>query len=698
MSHTLGSFTEGKRGESVTTELDNRLQESISPYLREHASNPVAWQPWDDEALEAARASDRTILLSIGYSACHWCHVMARESFSDSHTAHVMNREFVNIKVDREERPDLDRVYQLAFQALHGRGGGWPLTVFLTPDDLTPFFAGTYFPPLSAHGMPAFVDVLERIAGVWRDQREAVRKQNAKLQELFDSLGPTAAAALSHEPVEGAVGAMERVFDTEHGGFGDAPKFPHPGPLRLALERSVGDSADAARAQLIAEHTLARMQVGGMFDQIGGGFARYSVDTRWEIPHFEKMLSDNGLLLGLYADAAVAYGREDFAATARATAEWMLREMQLSEGGLCASLDADSEGEEGRFYVWSTDEITAALDGFDDLETDLVRRRFGLDRGPNFEGRWHPVAAVDPATLAHEFELDEGDVNERVERGRAALLEARERRERPHRDDKVLTAWNALAAEGLAIAGRRLDEQRYVEAALACLDFLRAQSYSGDRLQAVWREGVCRQPAFLDDHAALLSALVATLQAHWREADLAWARELAETLLDRFTDSESGGFFQTADDHEALPYRPKPLADDPTPSGNGLAALALEQAGHLLADNRYLEVARGALIAVMGDIERDPVAHATLVRALAAEFAPPEVILLQGEPDSVRAIMARAAATFRPNRLVLAASPAAGLALPEAPAGGIVARRCRGTACDAPETDHPDAIAQMVAR
>ncbi len=678
------------------TALGNRLQESISPYLREHASNPVAWQPWDEPALEAARASDRPILLSIGYSACHWCHVMARESFSDSQTAEVMNREFVSIKVDREERPDLDRVYQLAFQALNGRGGGWPLTVFLTPDDHMPFFAGTYFPPHSAHGMPAFVDLLEQIAAVWRDQRDAVRSQNAKLQELFEGLGPTAAASPSRQPVEGAVAAMDRVFDAEHGGFGEAPKFPHPGPLRLALERSARDGMDTHRAQQIAEHTLAAMQAGGMFDQIGGGFARYSVDARWEIPHFEKMLSDNGLLLGLYADAAVAYGRADFAATARATAEWMLREMQLPDGGFCASLDADSEGEEGRFYVWSAEEIAAALDGFDDLDARVVRRRFGLDRAANFEGRWHPVAAIDTAALAQEFGLDEVDVGERVERGRAALLAARERRERPHRDDKVLTAWNALAAEGLAIAGRRLGEPRYVDAALACVDFLRTRLYADGRLHAVWREGVRRQPAFLDDHAALLSALVATLQARWRETDLALARDLAEALLGRFADPEAGGFFQTADDHETLPYRPKPLADDPIPSGNGLAAVSLGQIGHLLADTRYLETARDAVCAAMNDIERDPIAHASLVRALAAEFEAPENILLHGDPEQVQALTARAAATFRPGRLVFVVPPDGSIALTEAPPDGVVARRCRGTMCEAPESD-ADAIARMIA-
>ncbi len=681
----------------ATTALHNRLNEAISPYLLEHADNPVAWQPWDEAALEAARELDRPILLSIGYSACHWCHVMARESFSDPAAAAVMNREFVNIKVDREERPDLDRVYQLAFQALNGRGGGWPLTVFLTPDDRMPFFAGTYFPPRSLQGMPSFVELLEQVATAWRDQRDAIRRQNAELQRLFDGLG-SGAGALGRGPVDAAVDALEQAFDADHGGIGDAPKFPHPGPLRLALERGAGSAEDAERARGIAEHTLAAMATGGIFDQVGGGFARYSTDARWEIPHFEKMLCDNGLLLGLYADAAVAHGRADFAATARATADWMLREMRLPGGGFCASLDADSEGEEGRFYVWSAHELRAVLEEAEGIDAELVCRRFGFDRRPNFDGRWHPIAALDTPALATEFGLDAADVQARVDQGRTALRAAREQRERPHRDDKVLTAWNAFAAEGLALAGRRLGERAYVDAALDCIDFLRDSLFAGDRLFAVRRDGTRRQPAFLDDHAALLSALMAALQARWRDMDLALARHLADTLVERFADAGAGGFFQTADDHEALPYRPKPCADESTPAGNGLAALGLGRLGHLLGEHHYVEAAQRAVAAAMNDIERDPLAHATLVRALAEALEPPAILLLRGEDERLERLAGRAAGVFRPAALVFALPLDAGeglAGLPEAPSAGIVARRCRGTACDTPETD-PVAIERML--
>ena len=677
---------------------ENRLHECISPYLLEHAGNPVAWQPWDAQALAEARERHCPILLSIGYSACHWCHVMARESFADPQTAAVMNREFVNIKVDREERPDLDRVYQLAFQALNGHSGGWPLTVFLTPDDHLAFFAGTYFPPRRAHGMPAFSDVLERLAAVWREQQDAIRQQNAQLQQLYDRLNTTKPAPLSREPISGAIDAFEQAFDPQHGGLGSAPKFPHPGQLRLALQRSAGASRDAERARPIAEQSLAAMAAGGILDQLGGGFARYSVDDRWEIPHFEKMLSDNGLLLGLYADAAVAYDRDDFATTARATADWMLREMQLADGGLCASLDADSEGEEGRFYVWDAGQICAALCDLTERDAQLVRRRFGFDREPNFGDRWHPVAAVEYDALAREFALGETDVRERAVRGQQLLFAAREQRQRPHRDDKVLTAWNALAIEGLALAGHRLGESTCVEAAHAAIDFLRERLVVGGRLHAVWREGRCQQPAFLDDHAALLSALVTTLQVRWRDRDLAFARELADALLQRFADPGAGGFFQTADDHEALPYRPKPLVDEAIPSANAQAAEALGKLGHLLGETRFLKAASATVTAAMSACAKDPLGHASLVRVLANEFDPPATVLLHGDAERLQGVMARAATSYRPDRIVFAVPARSGTALealPSAPNDRIVARRCRGTVCDAPVTE-PDAIERLL--
>ncbi len=667
----------------------NRLADCISPYLRAHAANPVAWQPWDEAALAEARERGCPILLSVGYSACHWCHVMAREAFSDQAIAEQINRDFVAIKVDREERPDLDRVYQLAHQALMGRGGGWPLTVFVTPDDRMPFFAGTYFPPRRMQGMPGFDEVLAQVSQAWHQQRDAIQRQNGELERLFAGLA-MAPAPLDAGPVEGTADALEAAFDPDHGGFGEAPKFPHPGPLALALTRSAAGGDDAVRCRTIAERSLAGMAYGGVFDQIGGGFARYATDAHWAIPHFEKMLYDNGLLLGLYADAAVALDRRDFAGTARATADWLIREMQLEGGAFAASLDAESEGEEGRFYVCDADAVAAVGDDA------LARAHFGFDRAPNFGERWHPVVARDAASLAGEHWLSQETVEARVERARRALHTAREQRPRPARDDKVLTAWNAYVIEGLAAAGRRLGEPGYVDTALAARDFLGEQSWDGERLFAVWRDGRRQQPAFLDDYAALLHALLACLEVRWRDRDLAFARVLADALLDHFEDREAGGFFQTGDFHEALPYRPKPVTDESAPSGNGLAALALDTLGHLVGEPRYIEAARATVAAAMSALKRDPLAHATGVRALAQQFEPIEIVRVTGEADTVAALVAQRDARYRPQRRVFAVPPDSTSGLALASDRRVAAQHCRGPQCETVATD-PATVDALVA-
>ena len=559
-----------------------------------------------------------------------------------------------------------------------------------------PFFAGTYFPARATHGMPAFDDVLERIAAAWREQPEAIRQQNAELQRVFDSLQPTVPRALDETPVNGATAALQQAFDPEHGGFGGAPKFPHPGPLRLALERSgVTDPEEAARARAIAEQSLGHMAAGGIRDHIGGGFARYAVDARWEIPHFEKMLCDNGLLLELYADAAAAFERDDFASVARGIADWALREMALPAGGFCASLDADSEGEEGRYYTWDRSEVRCVVG---DADFALVARRLGFDRPPNFGDRWHPVGAADRATLSAEFGLAPADLDRRLEAALRALQAARSTRAAPARDDKVLTAWNALMARGLAVAGHRLGVEQYVDAAQAALDFVRAGLWRSGRLFAVWRNGVHRQPAFVEDHAALLAALLASLEAHWRDADLVFARDVADALLEHFEDTANGGFFQTADDHEALPWRPKPDADESVPAANGVAALALDRLGHIVGEPRYVEAARGAVAAAMSRIESDPLGHATLVRALAAQFTPPEILVLRGAERTLGPWRRHAARFFRPGRLVLAIPNEAGgglPGLPDAAPSGLAARPCRGTQCGLPQRD-PAAVQRLI--
>jgi uncharacterized protein YyaL (SSP411 family) len=496
----------------------NRLAEETSPYLLQHAANPVDWFPWGDEAIDRARRLDRPILLSIGYSACHWCHVMAHESFEDEATAEVMNRLFVNVKLDREERPDLDKVYQLAHQLLTQRGGGWPLTVFLAPDDLTPFFAGTYFPKEPRYGMPAFVDVLRRVEAFYRQERAGVRSQNAALRGVFAEIepdSPDADTVLSREPIAAALRQLAASFDPRFGGFGPAPKFPHASSLELLLREPDADSRSMALV------TLRRMAEGGIFDQLGGGFCRYSVDPFWMIPHFEKMLYDNGPLLALCAQGAVLAGDGILREAALATASWALGEMRAPGGAFFAALDADSEGHEGRYYVWQRDEVRALLTP---EEYRVFERRYGLDRDPNFEGAWHLHAFVALEDLAREMQMPGERAKALLDAARAKLLAARGRRVRPGLDDKILAGWNALMIRGLAIAGRLLDEPRLVDAAIAAVDFLGREAWRDGRLHAAWKDGAARFPArrAARGHAVALSRRGPRLRRPGRRRAAGW--------------------------------------------------------------------------------------------------------------------------------------------------------------------------------
>jgi hypothetical protein len=557
--------------------MANHLADETSPYLIQHAGNPVDWHPWGEEALTLARRSNKPILLSIGYSACHWCHVMAHESFENADVAAVMNDLFVNIKVDREERPDLDHIYQSAYQMLTGRAGGWPLTMFLTADG-TPFFGGTYFPNQPRHGLPAFADLCRDVAETHRRQPDDIAEQNRELQRLLTSTLPRADAKVSLDgtALNVARDILLRNFDLRFGGFGGAPKFPHASDLAFLLRRA--ESGDE-RAGDVVLTTLTRMAEGGIYDQLGGGFCRYSVDERWEIPHFEKMLYDNGQLLGLYADAWALSRQPLFARVVEETAAWAMREMQLPDGGFASSLDADSEGEEGRYYVWDREEIRSLL-GAD--EWQLARDCWGLAGPPNFEGsRWHlriaaPVAASEAERLAGV---------------KAKLFAQREQRVRPGRDDKVLTAWNALMIEGLARAARIFDRPEWLAAAHRALEFTRSVLWRNGRLLATARNGKAHLPAYLDDYAFLLVAVLEVARSDGSTADLAFATELAETMLDHFEDKSAGGFHFTADDHEALIHRPKPCHDNSMPSGNGAAALGLLRLGRLLGEAGYTEAA-----------------------------------------------------------------------------------------------------------
>ncbi|MDH3514293.1 MAG: thioredoxin domain-containing protein, partial [Gammaproteobacteria bacterium] len=470
----------------------NRLINETSPYLLQHAHNPVDWYPWCAEALERARSENKPILVSIGYSACHWCHVMEHESFEDEEVARVMNELFVCIKVDREERPDLDRIYQTAHQILAQRPGGWPLNMFLTHDDQMPFFGGTYFPKTPKYGMPGFTDLLRHVAEVYEKKQDAIREQNHSLRDVFGRLQPEAPVPgvhVSPEVLDKAHGELQHQFDARLGGFGKAPKFPHPTSIELCLHRwarSLNNGAEDKEALHMARHTLAAMAHGGLFDQIGGGFCRYSVDERWEIPHFEKMLYDNAQLLALYADAWQATGEPLFRRIAIETAGWVMREMQSPEGGYYSAQDADSEGHEGKFYVWTTDEIRSLLSP---EEWDMVEQRFGLSGSPNFEGQWHLNVHADHAAIADRFQCPEDEVVMRLEAAREKLFAARERRVRPGRDEKILTSWNGLMIQAMAHAGRVLDRDDFIVSAGRAMDFIHGHLWHNQRLLATHKDG-----------------------------------------------------------------------------------------------------------------------------------------------------------------------------------------------------------------
>jgi uncharacterized protein YyaL (SSP411 family) len=674
--------------------MTNRLAKETSPYLLQHADNPVDWYPWGGEAFDLARKLDKPVLLSVGYSACHWCHVMAHESFEDEATARVMNELFVNVKVDREERPDVDKIYQTAQQLLTQRTGGWPLTMFINPDDRRPFFGGTYFPNEARYGMPAFRDLLQSVASYFREQRDEVRRQGTKLTEVLGRLEPPAAGTdleITAAPLGELRDALGRSFDRDYGGFGSAPKFPHPTTIDRLLRQwrdSAGGDEPDLDALYMATLTLTRMAEGGLFDHVGGGFCRYSVDRYWQIPHFEKMLYDNGPLLALYAQACLATGDERFAAVANATADWMLSDMQSPEGGFYATRDADSEGEEGLYYLWTPDEVRELVG---EADYAVFASRFGLGEPANFEGRWHLTVRRSIEDVASDAGIPESDALAAIERGKAALLAARAERVPPGRDEKQLTAWNALAIRGLAIAGRALQREDLVEAAVASAGFLRSRLFVDGRLLASYKDGAARFPAYLDDHAFLLDALLELLQARWSGEQLQLAVRLADTLLERFEDSSNGGFFFTANDHEELIHRPKPLADESVPSGNGIAAFALQRLGFLLGETRYLDAVERTLRAAWRAMDEYPHGHVTLLTALEEYLAHPEIVVIRGDEDECERWRDAAAKLYAPRRLVFAIgrdeqSLPGALADRATVDGETVAYRCLGTHCELPVT------------
>ncbi len=652
--------------------MSNRLATAASPYLRMHAGNPVEWQPWDDVALAHARDTDTPILLSIGYSACHWCHVMAHECFENGAIAAAMNASFVNIKLDREERPDIDHVYQLAHQALSGRGGGWPLTVFLDPQNLSPFYIGTYFPPTPRHGLPGFPEVLQRVRAYFDTHRDELRAHAEELRNWMQRV-ETDAPGTDPDAGEANRKAMQRIrarFDPEWGGNRGAPKFPRATELEwlldpaweaLSLRESGsgegtksreqpsvvpgsspvmdGGSPRWQKANRMADPTLAMMARRGLQDHLGGGFFRYCVDASWTIPHFEKMLYDNAQLLPAYARLAAD---ENADATLRAAAReavggvsaWLARDMTAPSGAFYSALSADSEGAEGCFYLWTREQVKNVLPA---RASAVAEHAFGLDRPANFEGRaWHLLRTVPLDDVAWQLGHVAGDIEVQYDAARRKLLEVRERREHPARDDKILTAWNALAISGLARTARLLDDTRCAEMALRALAALRESAWIDGELFANAAAPAARIPGFLDDHAFVLDALLEVMQLEFNPRDLDWAIALADALRERFTDRTSGGFWFSTTQHATPLARGRSWTDDSLPNGNGIAIRSLLRLGHLVGDTRYLGTAEHALRAASGALQQYPDGCPSVLRAL-NEFQRPRMQIVVRCPPSQRA-------------------------------------------------------------
>jgi uncharacterized protein len=665
--------------------MPNRLARETSPYLQQHADNPVDWHPWGEEALAEAKRTGKPILLSVGYSACHWCHVMAHESFEDPAIARVMNDNFVNIKVDREERPDIDQIYQVAQAMLTQRSGGWPLTMFLTPDQL-PFFGGTYFPSTPRYGMPAFPELLQRVRKFYDEHPDDIRQQGEQLAAALARMQPRSTAhpsLFSREPLDQAFDFLEQAFDRDHGGFSGAPKFPHPDTIELLLRRhaSRGDAEPLERAAF----TLRKMAQGGIYDQVGGGFARYSVDAEWAIPHFEKMLYDNGWLLRVYADAWAATREPAFERVCMETAGWAMREMQSPEGGYYSSLDADSEGVEGKFYVWTVDEIRKLLLP---AEFEVASVVYGLDRPPNFEGaHWHLTVAHSIAEAARVMEISEGAVQSTLDAARQKLREARDRRVWPGRDEKILASWNALMIGGMARAARAFGRADWLASARRALDFLRATLWKDGHLLATYKDGRAHLDAYLDDHAYLLAAILEMLQAEYRPEDLAWAAELGDILMERFHDPQAGGFFFTSHEHEKLIQRPKPGPDNATPSGNAVAAWALHRLAFLTGETRFSDAAAGTVALFWPQLERQPAAFGTLLAALEEQLQPPRTLIVTGPRDAFgpwRELLDPAYLPTTSTLFIPAGTPRLPAPLAKPAGDGVNAWLCEGVTCLAP--------------
>jgi len=670
--------------------MPNHLVNETSPYLLQHTENPVDWYPWGEEALQRAKVEDKPIFLSIGYSACHWCHVMAHESFQDERVAAILNEHFVSVKVDREERPDLDRIYMSAVQALAGRGG-WPMSVFLTPDG-QPFYGGTYFPPTPRYGMPAFVDVLLAVADAWQNRRQELldgsRQLVASIERQTMVLGGVKRETVKRETLAAVFGNLRRGFNQEHGGWGGAPKFPQPMALEFLLRyhHTTGDS----EALQMVTHTLGAMARGGMYDQLGGGFHRYSVDDHWTTPHFEKMLYDNAQLARVYLHAWQVVGDQFYRTIAEETLDYVVREMTDHAAGFYATQDADSEGEEGKFFVWTPDQIRDALGD----EADEFMAAYGVTRHGNFEGK-----------NILEFV---GDMDRRpaLAESRRRLFEVREQRVHPGRDDKVLTAWNGLMLVAFAEAGRALDRDDYRLVAERSADFLsRELRQENGRLLRTWKAGKAKLNGYLEDYAYLIEGLLELYQTTFEPRWFVAAQELAETMIAHFQ-APDGGFYDTSDDHETLITRPRDLQDNATPSGNAMAVTALLKLAGFTNDWRYGDIAHQALAQVQSMMAQYPLGFGQWLQALAYALSQPKEIAIVGDPEAAntQALLSVVRSGYQPFQVVAlgepsAQPPAVPLLRDRGPLDGQAAAYvCRDFTCQAPVTEPEGLRAQLERR
>ncbi len=671
----------------------NRLAHEKSPYLLQHAHNPVDWYPWGDEALRRARSEDKPIFLSIGYSTCHWCHVMERESFENEEIARLMNERFVCIKVDREERPDLDEIYMAAVQAMTGQGG-WPLSAWLTPD-LEPFYGGTYFPPDDRFGRPGFPRVLEALSEAWTEQRDQAVAQANKLTEALAGLGvPRAGGEIDgREVVDRTYESLLNSFEPRNGGWGSAPKFPRTdfGALCLRVFHRTGDE----RALNMVSTTLDAMARGGIFDQLGGGFARYSTDERWLVPHFEKMLYDNAQLAFHYLEGVQLTGREDWAGVARATLDYVLRDMTDDQGGFHSAEDADSEGEEGRFYVWSMEQIEKLLDP---EELEVLVPFYGVTAGGNWEGRNVLERATTIEHVAQQQGLDVDEASARLERAREKLFRHRERRIRPGLDDKVLTAWNGLMIQALARGAVVLDEPRYAEAARRAADFLLSEMRTDGGLLRRWREGEAAIDAFAEDYTFLVRGLLELYQCDLDPRWVETARELHDECFDVFGDPDGGALFNTRPDRSDLIVRTKAGYDGSIPTANSVAAANALVLHELTGDARYREQAEAIVRTFSALLEEAPMAMVSLVLTIdALENERPTLVVAAEDRAGARAWIRRTRQGYHPD-LVVAHAPAEagpqslGILEGRAASPGAAPRAyvCRGFHCEAPTEDPSD--------